>query len=466
MFQVKHIKVKHSEHKYLSDNLMSLTVLIFAIAYLIGLFMALAKGAHWAFYIYQFVYFLNPEDRWWSHSLPSFGYSMVTVIMLIFTYMIAYKKYTLNHLTKLPHFKWFIIIIICYVVVYQYAIVPEKHYRYTTDFFKMLIVIGLAYKVLDTQQKLEWALIAYLVGSTYIGYEAYVVGRDQWGRVEGIGMVDAPEANGTAAAIAPTVALLIFYFWKGGIKMKIATTLMGVFILNGLILINSRGAFLGAAVSGLYFMFEMFKGKIKFQYQKQVAFALILLGLIGISVLVDESFVDRMYTLTEVEDESKSGSHRYRLWLIAIDQTFEYPIGSGIFGFQYLSPAWVPEELFIGGQKRKAVHSIWMQGLTEIGWIGFAAFMLIIFYCFRFLSRIKKQCIQNNDLYNYYLAHALLSAYLGILVASTFIDQFRVQTVYWMFLFISCYYSIMIINKNRSDESEQMKPVQRKFPGT
>lgn len=414
---------------------MSLTVVVFVIVYIVGLVMALTNGSHFAFYIYQLVYFLNPENRWWSHSLPSFGYSMITSIMLLFTYFIASKKYTANKITKLPYFKWLILLIASFLIAYFFAILPEKHEKFTILFFKMLIVVGVAYKVLDSQQKLEWALLAYLIGAAYIGYEAYVVGRDQYGRVEGIGMVDAPESNGTAAAIAPTIALLIFYFWKGGLKLKIAITIMGAFIVNGLILINSRGAFLGAAVSGIFFMFEMFRGKVAVKYQKLIAITLVIIGLMGVATLVDESFMGRMNTLSEIEDESKSGSHRYRLWLIALDMSFEYPLGTGVFGYDALSPYYVPEELFIGGQKYKAVHSIWMQALSEVGWIGFISFLMIIFYCYRFLSEIKARSIKDNDSYNYYLAHALLSSFLGILVASSFINQFRVQTVYWMLLY-------------------------------
>ena len=239
---------------------MSLTVVVFVIVFITGFVLALTNGAHWAFYLYQLVYFLNPENRWWSNSLPSFGYSMSTVILLLFTYFKAYKKHTSNEILKLPYFKWLVLLVFSFVVAYFFAINPERHELFTIQFLKMLIVIGVAYKVLNTQQKLEWALLAYLIGAAYIGYEAYIVGRDQFGRVEGIGMVDVPESNGTAAAIAPTIPLLIFYFWKGGKKLKIATTIMGVFIVNGLVLLNSRGAFLGAAVSATYFMFEMFRG--------------------------------------------------------------------------------------------------------------------------------------------------------------------------------------------------------------
>mgnify|MGYP000264602489 FL=1 len=415
--------------------------------------MALVKGAHWGFYIYQLVYFLNPEHRWWSSSLPGLPYPLITSITLLLTYLIARKKYTYNNLSQLPYLKWAVLLILSYCLAYYFAVQPDKHHKFTIYYFQMLVIVAIAYKVLDTQQKLEWALLAYLVGAAYIGYEAYVVGRDEFGRVEGIGMVDAPESNGTAAAIAPAISILIFYFWKGGIKLKLATLIMGAFIVNGLVLINSRGAFLGAAISGIYFIFEMFKGKVQVKSQKLIAATFIILGLAAMTVVVDESFMNRMNTLSEVEDESKSGSHRYRLWLIALEMSPEYPFGTGAFGYQHLSPQYVPEALFFNNQKKKAVHSIWMQCLSEVGWIGFLSFIIIVLYCLRFLSKIKAKCVTENNTYNYYLAQALLSAFLGMLVASSFIDQFRVQIVYWMILFVTCYYNI-IINNHAPGSSE------------
>lgn len=420
--------------------------ILVVLVYVGGIMLSFIQGSHWAFYLYQIVYFLNPENRWWSDSIPSFGYSMVTVIVLFLTYIPNRKKFIRNSFSQNPQFKWLLILICIYCITYFYAFSQKIHQQAMIDFIKMLLVLSIAYKVLDTQKKLEWSLLAYIAGSAYIGYEAFVTGRDWQGRVEGIGLIDAPEANGTAAAIVASLPLMIYFFWWGSNKIKFAMFLFGPVIINGLILINSRGAFLGAVVGGGVFMWSMMFARLKTKNQRVVAIGLIVLGLSGTFSLIDESFLDRMTTMTKVEDEDASGSHRYRFWLATFDLVKDHPLGVGAFGYELLSQNYVPEKFFTNGRDRKAVHSIWFQALAEIGWIGLTVFIALIASVFRSLSEVKRKCVDDKNLPTFYLAQALFSAFAGLLVTSSFINQFRVQIIYWCILFISCLYSIVVVN--------------------
>ena len=222
--------------------------------------------------------------------------------------------------------------------------------------------------------------------------------------------------------------------------------LCGPVILNGIILINSRGAFLGTAISIMVFMFSMIFSKYKKPKQRLFAVFLIVLGLSGIATLVDLTFIERMATLQTIEDESASGSHRYRMWLAAIEMVEEHPLGLGVAGFNRLSPLYVPTDLFGKGQLGKSVHSMWFQALTEVGWLGFIVFLTLIGSTILSIRKIKKVSGSIN-LQAFYLATALYAAFIGICVANSFINQFRTQMIYWCILFISCFYNIVI---NRS----------------
>ena len=61
-------------------------------------------------------------------------------------------------------------------------------------------------------QKLDFAICGYLFGCWYISFLTYQTGRNRGDRVEGIGTVDAPDANGIAAALAPSVVLMPLLF--------------------------------------------------------------------------------------------------------------------------------------------------------------------------------------------------------------------------------------------------------------
>jgi len=426
---------------------MAKIVILVILVYVSGIILSFLQGSHWAFYLYQIVYFLNPVNRWWSSSIPSFGYSMVTVIVLFLTYFINRKKFNKNKFLHSSLFKLFFLLIGLYCLTYFIAIDQQLHKQAMIDFLKMFLILSIAFKIIDSMKKLEFSLLVYITGSAYIGYEAFVVGRNSQGRVEGIGLIDAPEANGTAAAIVASLPFIIYFLWWGNKKIKIAMMIMGPVIVNGLILINSRGAFLGAVVGATVFMWSMLFSHIKTKNQRIVAIGLIVLGLSGVFTLIDESFFKRMITLTNVEDESASGSHRYHMWFSAINLAKDYPYGVGAYGFEILSQAYVPEELFFGGQEHKAVHSIWFQALSEIGWIGFFIFLIIIISAFISLYRVKRKCMDNKDMPTYYFTQALFSAFIGLLITSSFINQLRVQMIYWFILFVACLYSIVLKNE-------------------
>jgi hypothetical protein len=437
-------------------------LLIIIITFLIGIILPFIYGAHWAFYLYELTYFFNPENRWWFSYIPSLPYSKITVIIFLLVFFIHYKKYQKNQLMQLPQFKWIILLIFSYIGAYFYAIAPFLHEKALIEFIKLFIILGIAYKVLDSQKKLEWALVAYLLGVAYLSYETFVLGRNSNGRVEGMGVIDAPDSNGASATLVPALPLLIFYFLFASNKIRVMLVVAGGLIVNALILINSRGAFVGGAVSVSYFLWGMYFSSVKLQYQKLIVMVVIIFGCIGLYVLIDDSFYQRMNTLTEVQDGHKSGSHRYRMWLSTFDLLEDYPFGVGAYGYEYLSKIYVDSSLFFHGQKRKAVHSIWFQALSEVGWHGFFFFMMLISSTYFMAKRSKKISKQNNNIYQYYLMHALLSSYLGVLATSTFLNQFRVQMVYWTILFILCLYTIVQLENKDDSLSKQSHVKQEK----
>ncbi len=431
---------------------MSKFALLFVSVYFSGLLLSLFKGAHWAFYIYQIVYFLNPEKRWWSAGMPLSRYSLITVVFLFLAYIFQRKKfnYHLNELRKLPQFKWIILMLISYGLVYFSAVSKGLHFDAMVEFTKLFVVIGIAYKVLDTRKKLEYSIYALIVGIAYLGFVTYSMGRDEFGRIDRFGMIDAPDANVAAAAMIAALPFLIFYFWRGSFKTKVIMTVFGAIIVNGLVLANSRGAFVGGGIGAVYFIWEMLRSKFKVRFQRFITIILIICGLVSLSIVIDSSFLERMSTLSDVSDGRKSGSSRVTFWLLTFDVLKEYPFGTGASGYELLSPGYVPAEYFDQGKSVKAVHSIWFQALAEMSYIGFFFFMMIIYTTYKSLRQLKRHYWEIKDVYGYYLTQAILSSYIGVLVASSFINQFRTQIVYWLILFAACLYNIAILKKEEN----------------
>lgn len=402
-----------------------------------GIFGALFFSGYIAFVLYELVYFLNPANRWWGKGLPALPYSFIIVTLMMFVYLLRFKHFNqLSPWREQPCFKWMVLLLLIYFALQIVAIDQEQHALFKTELAKLVIIMLLAYKLVITRKALDSVIWGYLIGAFYIGYLATITGRNSGDRVEGIGMIDAPDANGTAAALVPSAVLLMYLFWQGGKYSRMFAVIMGAIIANGIVLINSRGAFLGIVVSlGIFLLFMIFS-----RYQKKgqrfVAVFSIVLGLSGALMITDAAFWDRMSTLQQTEDAGASGASRMVFWWRTFDMLETRPWGLGGYGYNRLAPVYLSDEER-GGVLYRTVHSIWFQCLSEVGYLGFAVFLLMFWVLFRLSYRAKRYLIATKEYESYFKILAVECALIGYLVAATFINMFRAQILYWMILFLA-----------------------------
>lgn len=364
----------------------------------------------------------------------------------------------------MPEAKWFVLLFCTYGIATLVAANPDMNSRFLGYLINTWVIMLVAFYFLDTEKKIELGLIFFILGAAYIGYEGMVVGRNAAGRVEGIGTVDSPEANTIAASIVPVISLITYFGWIGGWKAKAMAAVCGLLVANGLILINSRGAFLGGALSLGYFLSVMMFSKYKLPKQRLFSVLLIFVITAAVIRLVDETFIERMSTLSEqttIKDEG-SGSRRVHFWLATFDLLNDHPLGAGIYGYDTLSPIYLDPK-FLGeefGSAARAVHSLWFQALSEVGWIGFAAFVFLLVSLYRHLRRAKQILIAKNKLKQYYLLIAIEAGMLGFLVSCSFINMFRSQILYWMLLYGICA-SVVMIRCYGSNSTENVGSVKK-----
>ena len=389
--------------------------------------------------VYQLVYFVNPESRWWAASIPGLQYSFIAALVMLVTLAVRYKELSPQAPWKnQPVFKWMLALLAMYGLTITFALIPSVHKPFTYDFAKLVIIILAAYKLITTERALNACLWGYITGVTYIGYVAHSVGRDGQGRVEDIGMVDTGgDGNMTAAAMVPALIILVYMAWLGNKKIRVVAVLCGAFIANGIVLINSRGAFLGAVCGALFFLFYMVFSKHQREGQKGTAVLIILIALAGTAYVADEAFWSRMETIQDVDDGGKSGSHRIDFWMATFDVLEDYPFGVGIQGFIELSPNYLPERYFEGRKTGKATHSTWFQVLSEIGWLGFIFLIALLVSTFKLSGKTKRYLINVENYDAYFKMLALEGALLSFLVAASFIDRARAEMLYWLVLFIA-----------------------------
>lgn len=182
---------------------------------------------------------------------------------------------------------------------------------------------------------------------------------------------------------------------------------------------------------------------------------MITLGLAGLGLfiyLTDSTFWERMGTLKEVSRSEEtgalqgSGAGRTYFWLRAVELANEYPVGVGAWGYQYLSPEFLPDELLtgVGGARMRAAHSIWFETLAEYGYLGLGLFIAYLFATLNLARRISKISVIRENSYLYYQNTAIAASLIGLLAAGTFIDRLYCELIYWLPMFIGCFANIYI----------------------
>ncbi len=398
------------------------------------------------------------EQRWWSSSIPSIGYSFFFSLVILICALFP-KNRTPTSIFQLVPLRWFLAVLAYFTIVQLWAVLPGSHGYALENFIKLSVVLLAAFKLCKTPDDLNKYLLSFAIGCAYIGFYVMETGRNAMGRVEGVGTVDAPNVNDMAAILAVGAIFCLHYFWHAkNNAQRLLILAAGGLIINALVLMNSRGSFLGVLAGSSAYLLGVMTPKVSMKYKKAKVFGLILFGLIGLISVIDEQAINRFLSIkstTTLTEERESGSTRVFFWLAAADMAQDYPLGAGTYSFKLLSPQYIPESVATGRTRNRAVHSIWFQTLTEVGYIGAFFFIMMIYSTYLITKKIKKQALieQNTDMY--FIGNAVQAACITYLTAATFLDRFRAVALYMLLIFVCCAYNVYVIQKENEDVTDR-----------
>lgn len=425
-----------------------ISALLYLIPFFTGLVMSLRHGPILIFMVYQLDYFLNPQNKWWSSYLPFVGAQFYLVLTMIIAFVIGFGKYNQNPAFKHPQFKFMCLTILMYCLAYFNAPFTQYHIVSMDSFLTIGVVTFLIIKLCNEKKHIYWMIDTYLFSAFLLAVYIYGWGRDATGRVSGVGMVDAPDSNLVAAALAPTIVLFIAkLIFDKRLHYRVMYSVGLLFVLNAIILINSRGALLGISVGIAYFLFISFKNKAFTLREKQAIFAGILLLGLAFVRLADTTFINRMMTMKQessLTEEVETGSTRLYFWLAAIDMAKDHPLGAGAGGFQYYAPQYIPSDINTGDHRNRAVHSTWFETLSEAGYLGFLFFALMVFTTLKAFKKVRMKLWQVNDFANSAIILSISSGFISFIVAATFINRLRAEVLYWFVALSACCVNIFI----------------------
>lgn len=400
----------------------------------------------WGLYLAIAIYFISPWSKWWGQSLPEIRWVLIVGIINLVAFAMRYRRYSAVRLADFRPLKWLVLFTTVIVLVTPLAAWPEAHAYIIDKQLKELLFLLLAYKAIDNPAKFERLLWVYLAGMFYVGWVAHDAGRTGNGRLEGIGPVDSTDANDLGAAFVSAVPLLIFYameakrLWQRGLA-----SVFLLYVLNGLVLVNSRGAALGAAVGAGAYLGAVMLMRGRAATVRLRVFAGVFVSLMALMYLADPPFWNRQQTLaTAVEDANDTADnpeyHRVTLWTYAFTLAEQHPLGIGGMGYTVVSPQFLPPEV-LGTNEIKAVHSTYFEALTAYGFVGVGLFLAFLVAAFRQLGAARR-ALAIDDVYTRLQAYALAAAYLGYLISGIFIDRLYCEITYYFPLFFAIFANV------------------------
>lgn len=401
---------------------MSATTYIFLAIYFTGLALAF-KHPYFGIATYVFEWHNHPPYMWWGKALPDLRWSLLISVATLVSLIINYKKLAPLYKPKYNLIWWLVAMTLwMYFISFFYAIDPHTSFKRGEIFYKMTIQIFLMMFIVREIKHHKFVIYTLLFGVANFGRVAFQRGHN---RYLGVIAPNSTEENAVAAHVAATLPFFGLYILVGQKWEKIVFALSVPFLINLLILANSRAAFLAVIAIALLTLLWV-RGRLRWQVVGSI-----LVGLILVLYLGNEQFWNRQKTIETYKEEGSAMSRIY-LWKGALRMWADHPIGLGGNGFQNLALQYVPElRERMENKGAKTVHNTILLVLVEWGPVGVLLFLGFLIHVFLILSRIRREQIYSPG-YRYYIdAMAIQMGLIAILIAGIFHNRLYSEVVYW-----------------------------------
>lgn len=412
----------------------------FFITFLVCIVGGFARTPLLGFGAYILVFYGHPPSRWWGALLPDLRWSFTAAICAV---LAAYFYKPVSYVSNKPWhqdtiIRWVVIFIAWMWMQTPWVLGLDAHLEGVIIMTKYLLVMYVLVKILDSPQAMDFMFVAHIVGCAYLG----VLARDMsvsGERLDGVGGPGIDDANTlgmmfATGAVLSAVQLLAGPLWKRGLVL-----LCTPFILNGLVLTQSRGAFLGLATGGFALFFLAPKGKRKVIGSMGAAGAVLFL------VLASQTFWERMQTIQVEEGQEREKSAESRLVIAAsqLRMFADHPMGVGHRGTAALSREYIPEEYLAKEagvseeNRQRSSHNTFLTVLVEQGVIGAVIYFSLLVTVFRrlFVLRSLPGATEEQKRISM-LAAGVGGALVAVLISGQFADYLRAEVLAWLYAMV------------------------------
>lgn len=417
---------------------MSITGTAFLLAFLTGLGLALFRHPIYGLYTYVAVFYIHPPSRWWVEALPDLRWSLVTaVVTLIATLRLPVVPGRAFWLKTAPA-KALLLFAIWFWIQNLWAMEPEKHFEASVLFTKYVILYYVVYRLMTSPAEISGFLLAHLTGCFLLGCLAYNANFS--GRLDGVGGPGIDDANslGMQLATGVVVGAMVALAMPGSRRWYAIVALP--FVLNGIILTGSRGAFLALVCGG--FVLWMLKPT----HYRALFYTFAALGVVLLGMLAHEQFWDRMETIKAAarKDESEADNSALSRWAIVEAQrkmAVNHPLGTGHRGTETLSPFYLDERYLARGEDgkpgRRSSHNTFMTAWVEQGIPGLILFVWLWGWSLVTVLRLRFNRHVAADPITAAQVASVAGGLAVVFVAGLFVDYIKAEVQVWLWALLA-----------------------------
>jgi probable O-glycosylation ligase (exosortase A-associated) len=333
---------------------------------------------------------------------------------------------------------------------------------YWIDFLWRLLLISLLAITIVSDQRRFKITLAVIAGS--LGFHAAKAGFVSLlgGGVRFFdGLAGAwGDNNGYAVGMSMIAPLLIAVGQTNDNKwvrrgFLIAAPLTAVAVLSTF----SRGGLLAVSTAAL---------TLAMLHKRRVTALAVILAIaipIGAFMASQDGYMDRISTIKSYEQTNETSAlGRLHFWRVALEMVADHPMGVGLFNFE----AAYDRYDFSNGQfgSHRSVHSSHFQVLAETGFLGFAAWVLLLTYSLTCAMRIRRRARHPElapDDANLLLmaANGLIASLAAFIVGGSFVAMALNDLTWLLFSMVA---SLDLISRRLCLEADSRQQPVRAMP--
>ncbi len=281
---------------------------------------------------------------------------------------------------------------------------------FNDPFIKVVLIFIVMVNTLRTQSRLKWLMWLSIGVGILLSYQALDLYMQGKFATEGYrvnvdfgGMFGNPNDMAIHLVIFTPIAVILGLAAKNRLY-KILYFVAAAMMIGGNMVTQSRGGFLGLLAVGGVLVWKLGKK----QRAKVLAISAVVAAVI-IAAAPGDYAVRILSIFIPGLDEVGSADQRMDLLKRSILVTIRNPWGIGIGNFP------------IVGYRNLQTHNAFTQISSELGWLAFCAYMILIISPLRKLGAIERQLLRGEETtWFYYLAVGLQASIAGYMVSSFF----------------------------------------------